>query len=662
MKIRYVSLRTKLIASFLAVIILGGVLSLSFGSKLVEDIIISQAQDTVKYDLQTAWILYNEKLYSLRQTLLLTARREGILAAVKRNDHGILEKNLGRVKKDHGLDVLELVDPTGKVEMCIGRSGEAKGIHADRSGDPLVKKALSGEAVCGTSTFSRGELIEEDPRLAEQALIRYADTLKSSNRPDMEEGTGLMLMAAAPIMDESGRCLGVLYGGVLLNRRYEIVDNVKEAVFKDEKYKGIDMGTATIFLQNLRVSTNAMNRKGERAIGTLVSEEVNQAVLQDGKAWTKRAFVVNDWYLASYAPIRDIENNIVGMLSVGMLERPYIDAKNRVMLTFAGIACLCVVLLLVILYFSTTRIINPLRTMVEATEKISRGDLSHKIEVKSGDETGNLAGSFNRMTENLKDANEQLVDWGRTLERKVDERTRELRDMQHSLVQSEKLASLGKLSAGIAHEINNPLGGILIYAHLVLEDMKEDDPERSNVEKIIKETTRCKNIVRDLLDFARPKEPRKDIVDVNELLNKSLAMMESQVQFRNVDIIKSLSSDLPKITADADQLQQVFINISINGAEAIENKGSLTLKTYHDSMNNQVVIECTDTGCGIPEKHMDRLFEPFYTTKEVGKGTGLGLAVSYGIVTRHGGTITVDSKAGKGATFTIKLPVENEKK
>ncbi|MFH1435809.1 MAG: cache domain-containing protein [Pseudomonadota bacterium] len=659
MTIRTISLRTKLIASFLAVIVLGGVLTLSLGNKLVEDIIISQAQDKVNFDLETARILYNHKLYELKQTLVLTARREGIRAAEKGKDYAVLKKNLGRIKEDNGLDILEMIGPEGRVELCFSRAVEA---HAERSGRPLVKRALGGQAAEGTTMFSRDELLQEDPRLAKQALIGRDDALKSSHRAEKEEGAGMMLMAAAPVVDEDDRVLGVLFGGILLNRNFEIVDSVKEAVYKDRTYKGVDMGTATIFLANLRISTNALAGDGARAVGTLASEEVERAVLVEGRTWTRRAFVVNDWYLASYAPIRDIENNIIGMLSVALLEKPYIDAKNRVMLIFAGIACVCVVLLLVILYFSTTSIIRPLRTMVDATEKISRGDLSHKIDVKSGDEIGHLASSFNRMTDDLKDANEQLVDWGRTLERKVDERTRELREMHRGMVQSEKLASLGKLSAGIAHEINNPLGGVLIYAHLVLEDMKEDDPDRENVEKIIKETTRCKNIVKDLLDFARPKEPSKDEVDINGLLEKSLSMIERQAQFRNITIVKSLAGDMPRITADADQLQQVFMNIVINSAESMDTKGDLTLKTYHDSMKGRVVIECSDTGCGIPDEHLDRIFEPFFTTKEVGKGTGLGLAVSYGIVTRHGGSITVESKAGKGTTFTVRLPSGGDRK
>jgi len=181
--------------------------------------------------------------------------------------------------------------------------------------------------------------------------------------------------------------------------------------------------------------------------------------------------VVNDWYITSYEPIKNIQNQTIGILYVGMLEKPYIDTTNRVMITFVLLAGACVVVLLILLDFSTKRMIHPLLDMVKATEKISRGDLSHKVPVDSNDEIGYLADSFNKMTVDLKNANRKLLEWGKTLEKKVDERTKELTEMHAHLIQSEKLASLGKLAAGVAHEINNPLGGILIYSHLLLEDM-----------------------------------------------------------------------------------------------------------------------------------------------------------------------------------------------
>jgi two-component system NtrC family sensor kinase len=232
--------------------------------------------------------------------------------------------------------------------------------------------------------------------------------------------------------------------------------------------------------------------------------------------------------------------------------------------------------------------------------------------------------------------------------------------MQAHLVRSEKLASLGKLAAGIAHEINNPLGGILIYSHLLLEDSHKNSPEYENLKKIVKETTRCKDIVKGLLEFARPKEPEMTLADINDVVEKSLSIMERQALFQNITLKKKYSSSLPKTVADSSQLQQVFVNIIINAAEAMDGNGNLTISTSVNGDGKYIDIRFQDTGHGISEEDKRRLFEPFFTTKEVGKGTGLGLSICYSIVQKHKGRIEVTSQEGKGSTFTVKIPVKVE--
>jgi two-component system NtrC family sensor kinase len=657
MKFPPLSLRTKLILSFLIVIIIGGLLSLSFGYRLVKNTIISQAQAKVRHDLASAWMVFNEKLNDIEEIVNLTAAREGLHEALKNNQKDILLKYLCRVREVYGLDILTLTDRRGQVIIRTRNPGI---VGDDQSQDEIVKKAFKRSILAHPQIVPSEELLKEGEDLAKQAYIEFIETPKAAPIPENKETSGLMMKAASSVVDENNTLLGVLYGGILLNRNYEIVDRVKEIVYKGEKYKGRDKGTATIFQHDLRVSTNVPNEKGERAIGTRVSKEVNQAVLKEGKAWIDRAFVVNRWYITAYEPIKNIENEIIGILYVGMLEKPYIDTTNRVMSTFIFMALLFIVLLLVILYFATSRIINPVQKMVIATKKIAKGDLSHRVEVRSKDEVGYLADSFNQMTKNLKVANEKLIEWGKTLEQKVEERTKELKEMQGHLIQSEKLASLGKLAAGIAHEINNPLGGILIYSHLLLEDVDKNSPHYENLNKIVKETSRCKDIVKGLLEFARPKEPETSQINIDDIVESSLAIMERQALFQNIKIKKSYTSDLPKIVADSAQLQQVFMNIILNAAEAMDGNGVLSLSTSLDGDKKYIEVKFSDTGHGIKEEDMKRLFEPFFSTKEVGKGTGLGLAISYSIIQKHQGTIEVQSRVGKGSTFTVKLPVVKE--
>jgi two-component system, NtrC family, sensor kinase len=658
MKAFRLSLRTKLVLSFLAVIVLGGLLSLFIGSRLIRGTLVSQAQAKVRHDLSAAWMVFNEKLNDIREIVRLTSARESLrdLLASRRLD--ILSRYLSRVRTENGLDVLTLLDPQGRVLLRTRAPGSA---GADLSSDPLVRLALGSRTAAAPRIVSREELMNEGPDLAERARMVRLPTPRAAPRPANDETSGMVLEAASPVLAEGGAVAGALVGGILLNRNYEIVDRVKGIVFKDEQYKGRETGTATIFQNDLRISTNVKNERGERAVGTLLSAEVKTAVLDNGQAWVAPAFVVNDWYLTAYEPIRDVERRIIGILYVGTLERPYLDTARRLLLTFAAMAGAATVFLLVILYFSTTRIIRPLRRMAAATRQIARGDLSQPIVAASRDEVGALADSFNEMTGHLRDANTKLVEWGKTLERRVEERTRELGEIQAHLLQSEKLASIGKLAAGIAHEINNPLGGILIYSHLLLEDAPPGHPHHENLKKIVRETTRCKDIVKGLLDFARPREPIRAPTDLHELLDRCLSLTERQALFQNIRIVRDFAPGLPAIVGDGDQLQQVFMNIIFNAAEAMAGNGTLTLRSSFDAERDMVAVAVADTGHGIPEEDKERLFEPFFTTKEVGRGTGLGLAISYGIVQKHGGAIEVLSQPGHGTTFTVLLPCQKIK-
>jgi two-component system NtrC family sensor kinase len=234
---------------------------------------------------------------------------------------------------------------------------------------------------------------------------------------------------------------------------------------------------------------------------------------------------------------------------------------------------------------------------------------------------------------------------------------KKLQETHLQLVSSEKMASLGKLAAGIAHEINNPLGGILIYSSLMMEDLPEEDSKRGDLARIVQEAGRCKEIVKSLLEFARQTEPKMEPTDINRAINDGLFFLVNQALFHNIQIVKKFDPFLPFVRGNASQLKQVFMNIIVNAAEAMHGSGTLTITTSPAPDRKTVFVEFTDTGEGIPEENFTRIFDPFFTTKEVGKGTGLGLATSYGIVEDHGGKIGVKSKVGEGTTFTIELPI-----
>jgi two-component system NtrC family sensor kinase len=259
----------------------------------------------------------------------------------------------------------------------------------------------------------------------------------------------------------------------------------------------------------------------------------------------------------------------------------------------------------------------------------------------------------------LKRSRDAIEGWTQTLEHRVQERTQELQQVQDQLIRAGKMAALGELAAGVAHEINNPLTGVLTFSSLMLKKVDENHPWKKDLENIVQQTTRCRNIVRGLLDFARQRKPHKKEWNVHTLIDQTLTLIEKQARFQNIKIVKEFKIDIPLLFIDADQILQVFMNIVINAADAMSGDGgTLTIKT---NMKDGIAeVSFTDTGCGMPKEHLSKLFAPFFTTKETGKGTGLGLAISYGIIQSHNGEIEVESEVGKGSTFRIKLPIEKQ--
>ncbi len=654
------SLRTRLIIIYVFILGVGGLITSFIGSLIVNKTIMNQARSKVHHDLNTARMVYEKQLKLIQNSIYIGASGNTIQQTLYGNDRNRLFSRLEQIRRDTNLDFLSVADPEGRVILRI--------TNPDRMGDdvsqiPIIKVALKEKTVAGTAILTKEILQNEDERLAEQALIQLIETPKAKPTDKKIETSGMVLMAASPIFGENGKLLGVLYGGHLLNRNFMIVDRVWDLVYKGEKYRDQDIGTVTIFLEDLRISTNVRTKRGERAIGTRVSAQVAEAVLTRGKRWTSRAFVVNDWYISEYEPIKDYNGKTIGILYVGLLEKAYTSIRNKVIFTFMIVATLGFFLIVGISYLITRSITRPLSEMVSVTQSIAKGDLDRRIKVKSKDEIGQLALSFNKMVASLRKMRAELEEWANTLEHKVNERTEELAAVQNTLVQSQRLASLGKLAAGIAHEINNPLGGILVLSSLVVEDLKENDPHWENLQEVIKQTMRCRDIVKGLLQFSRQEEGKTEYVKVNDILNNTLSLIEKQALFHNIEVVKNLEDELPYILGDNSQLQQVFINVILNAVQAMKEICTLTINTSHDKKNDMVVIEISDTGCGIPEAMIDRIFDPFFTTKEVGEGTGLGLSIAYGIVTKHHGRMTVKSKVNEGSTFMIKIPtVESSEK
>jgi two-component system NtrC family sensor kinase len=636
------SLRTKLIVSFVVVVLMSGLVATFVGIHLIGRRIVEQAQNNVKMDLNSAREIYQDKLEDSENLLNYTVLRDSIKNALAGHDRETLGELLTDVREKADVDILTITDRDGNV---VTRS-RSTGIYGDdQSADLIVQTALStGEIVSGTTVMSREELLKEGEDLARRARLVIIPTPQAKPKPQQEHTWGLVLKSAAPVLDDDGALLGVLYAGELLNRDYEVVDKVKDILYRGEKYKGKDIGTATIFEGDLRVSTNVVNDDGSRAIGTCVSEAVYDQVLLKGESWIARAFVVNDWYISAYEPIKDIAGNIVGILYVGLLEQKFTDMERETTLSFLGVTLAGMVLALAVSYILADNITKPVRRLVAASEQIASGNLAYRVRLDSRDEIGELGKMFDRMAASLKERDEQLKAY-----------------TERQLLRSERLASLGRLAAGVAHEINNPLTGVLTFGHLLLRKYSKgqgDGADKEALETIVNETARCKRIVRGLLDFARETELQEATADINDILQEALRLTENQALVNNVDIIREFDEDLPEIMVDKGQIQQVFVNILVNAIDAMPDGGTLCVSSTLTEDGRFIAVRFGDTGCGIARENIGRVFDPFFTTKDASKGTGLGLAVSYGIVTRHNGSIEVESEVGEGSTFTVRLPLE----
>jgi two-component system NtrC family sensor kinase len=323
-------------------------------------------------------------------------------------------------------------------------------------------------------------------------------------------------------------------------------------------------------------------------------------------------------------------------------------------------------LLLVIIclsWMTQSLVVNPVHDFLLHAQKVSNMELDSQLTLKSNDEIGELSDAFNVMTLKLKEARDEYRELTETLEAKVIERTEQIANVSDQLVRSEKLASLGQLVAGIAHEINNPLAGILMFANMFADDKKLDDSQREDALTIVHETNRCADIVKRLLDFSRTSIPDKRLRSLSEIMESTLALVSHHASVNDVEIVRHYGVNLPEIEVDPTQMEQVFINLVVNACHAMPLGGRMSIIMRADLKRDRLITNIKDTGQGISEENLGRIFDPFFTTKNQEmngiSGTGLGLSVSYGIIENHGGQILVQSSPVYGTVFTVELPISS---
>lgn len=633
------SLRLKLFIGFIGIIITSYLILALLTSRYVTNLYVKEVQTRVRTDLNSAHYIYNGYQKQIDNILQSTAVRRSINKTLQEEIKDGLGDVLGTVYLQSGLDILTLVDLNGNV-IFRAHNPDVRGDNISEIS--IIKKFMQGyKALTGTIIINEKTLENEGIELLKRAEFIVKPTLKSRPGQKLKEKRGMFIAGAVPIISlNKNETIGILLGGYLINNNNEIVDNIKSSVFQDQIYKEKDIGTATIFFDDLRIATNVKQNDNTRALGTKLSSEVYNHVIRDGKIWADRAFVVNDWYLTAYEPIKNPEGNIIGSLYVGLLETPFKHPSKIINLFFIIALSVTSLASLILMYFYTKRLMRPIEHLVTLSKNIMDGNLSTRCTIQPTGEMGLLCRTFNQLAECIEKHEKEIQE-----------------NAQKQIFQSEKLASVGRMAAGIAHEINNPLTGVLTFAHFLKEKHKDDKQDIEDINVIIKETTRVREIIRGLLNFARQSPANKDTVNINEIIHELLKLLRGQKEFKNIQIIENYEDELPELWADKNQLQQVFINLLLNAGTSINGKGIITIETSTSDQNVHIAI--SDTGCGIKDEDINKIFEPFFTTKPVGQGTGLGLSVSYGIIEQHGGVIQCESKVGKGSIFNVRIPINN---
>jgi two-component system NtrC family sensor kinase len=599
-------------------------------------------------------------------TLGRLAESHAFYIALEAKSGGAINKQLEKIHQVNGFSYLQLLG------LDAGRLFQPDNHESARAHpSPSLLAALQGFPRVEIEIFSAEELEAQSPGLANQVALPLLDTPRARPTDQQVEERGMMIRALYPVKNSRGEVVAVLDGGVLLNGNFKLVDTIRDLVYGAGSLPKGSIGTVTVFLNDVRITTNVPHTAHERALGTRVSDEVRTRVLDHGKKWIDRAFVVNDWYISAYQPITDVNGERVGMLYAGFLESP---SRN----TLYQALVVLILFFLVLMLFSTLlsikgakSIFKPLEMMMSVVRATRDGHTKRIGLITSTDEIGVLAREFDLLLDLLQERNQQARQWADQLEEKVDERTAELKlknerlwstiqtlkETRTQLINAEKLAALGELTAGVAHEINNPTAVMLGNLDLLVTELGADaEPVKHEIDLVIEQIFRIKDIINSLLQYARPNQMGGEVVlvDVNDVVEHTLVLVRHLRTKSEFEIELDLRATR-EVKVNPQELQQVLVNLVVNAVHALdEHEGRVRLRSY-DWDDKGVVIEVIDNGYGMPPGRLGSIFNPFNSGKPVGMGTGLGLSVSYSLIKKYGGDISVSSELGKGSVFTIWL-------
>jgi two-component system NtrC family sensor kinase len=644
--------QTTQVIAYALVVILMGISTIFIGISFISDTVVNEAKVRVQLNLNSAWFAYNEEIARLQTAVVLASQYQFLRNCLTNPDaNQTVCTQIEQHKEKYGLDYLHLLDIHGHI---INPKEGQTGIRTDI----IISRAFQGETAFGTLLLPVDQLLLESQKIAEQAYIPLVQTRHATPTSKNVENRGMVVEAAIPILGMDNRVMGVIYGGVLLNRKYELVDIIRTSAFGNNIYKGKPLGTVTIFLWDVRIATNVIKSDSTRAIGTRVSEEVYNRVLIQGERFADRAFVVNDWYLSAYDPIYDPGGNIIGILYVGLLEQKYLDYKIKLTYEFIGIGFLVILVSLGVALYLSGYLRRPILNLVSATKGISAGELKTRVSEKEGSlEIQQLARSFNKMVSSLESRTKELQNATKKLQEaynKADEKNRAYMEM------------LGF----VTHELKSPLASIVFAINSLRDHIL--GPLNQSQESILKAASNSADYlnatIANFLNLSRIEEGELKIkttaVPFRKTVIDPVLQRLSEMASDNKMKVSCAVPDNLEITCDPDLLISVFQNLISNAIKYGRQGGNITIDMQESHKQYMFTVFNEGTGFGMEE--MESLFTKFsrfnsenYGTKS---GTGLGLFVTREIIKKHGGEIWGESEKGSWAKFTFTIPKKRKKK
>jgi two-component system NtrC family sensor kinase len=601
---------------------------------------IREAENRVRIYARTAWEIFDSKIERMRSASEILARDPMVLKPLTEPRNGrslaAVREYLESVRRDQGMDILNLLAADGTV---ILRTRSPYNAGDKLAADPMIKRVMTtGQVSSGTVILELERLDVEGGGLLERCMSVA------------QESRGMLSGTAVPIL-QGKELIGIIQAGSLLNGAVEKVDRIRDAVFANERYRGKPVGTATIFMGDIRISTNVMDSGGRRAVGTRVSAEVADRVLRQGLSWTGKAYVVDTWYLSQYDPIRDPEGKVIGMLYVGELEQKYLDMRTRALAQHLAIIVAGLILALLVIYGGVRRILRSLRKLAEGTQRLSSGDLNHRVEVEGKDEVGALSASFNRMAKTLDGQRQEIV----SRQQKLEDLSSELKAINTNYVE---------MLGFVAHELKTPLASAMMSLYTVKDGYLGalKPAQQKGLDSVAQSLDYFHDMVKNYLDLSRLEKGELEVVKREtplhvRVVRPVLEGLEREMRERRMLLEDRIPDDVV-LNVDDNLLRIVYDNLLSNALKYGREGGTIELDMHENQ--GQVVLSVKNDGAGIPSEKMSLLFEKFrrldtpeYATQ---KGSGLGLYICKEIVRKLGGEIWADSKVGEWVQFSFSVP------